>query len=799
MRENHMLGASMKNWNNQKQQIPTLEILPEGTKLAGVTAVIPVFFIAFGIMEMLQNIWGDAAPGHLVLLIGLAFGMLCCCAAEVLKQKKKRSDGIQIISFAVVWLLAGIPQSIRGLQGFWRITAERWSAARDGGTAAYMAIAGIREIWAVTLVVSVLVIEVLWMLLLKRKHRTLGSLICAAGILIPLLLDVFHPVSAAFLSAGMIGLGLGSKSHAQWKSNCAGLLACLLVFLLPAILLPQERIPFFTQLLGDTKQKIYEIRYGKDGLPEGNLYEADTLHAGEEPVLAIRSEQKKNLYFKGYVGGTYANGVWEPLSGESYRGTSSGMLEWLAKKNFDPLTQMAQYYALGDEEDKPEANRVYVENTGASRYYIYAPASLKKITTSGAASEKKDQFLDAKGLFGKQNYGMTEVSSSRPAELVVAGSWVENPETEEQKTYSEAESVYRTFVYDHYTAVDQTMYDKMQEVFWEEDPSETDGIYSALGRIRKVLESRVTYSENPGAIPGDEDPVFWFLDESKEGNAMLYASTAVEALRAKGIPARYVEGYFLSESAPTGEKGQAELTGNDAHAWVEIYFDGIGWLPADVTPGYYYNVASLQKMVGSPDSVQKNVVLENNSLSAEQITGVENRKSKAGEAVLPVLRSVSLFLLGLLGVLLILLTLLVIAAEAARIICLGPAAKKQQKERPGRRIRRTEARIYQYLYLWGIDAGLGWETAATDAELARRFPAVEPGEYTRVCHLIEKHIYGEILLSPYEERTLNHFLEKLMEPVPGCSWKMRLKLRYACLRRVNTKKKKRKHSAFQQK
>ena len=38
-----------------------------------------------------------------------------------------------------------------------------------------------------------------------------------------------------------------------------------------------------------------------------------------------------------------------------------------------------------------------------------------------------------------------------------------------------------------------------------------------------------------------------------------------------------------------------------------------------------------------------------------------------------------------------------------------------------------------------------------------------------------------------------------MEPVPGCSWKMRLKLRYACLRRVNTKKKKRKHSAFQQK
>ena len=171
-------------------------------------------------------------------------------------------------------------------------------------------------------------------------------------------------------------------------------------------------------------------------------------------------------------------------------------------------------------------------------------------------------------------------------------------------------------------------------------------------------------------------------------------------------------------------------------------------------------------MVGSPDSVQKNVVLENNSLSAEQITGVENRKSKAGEAVLPVLRSVSL-----------------VSSRAAwrasdsadaACDCGGGGA--------------------DHLPWTG-----GKETAATDAELARRFPAIEPGEYTRVCHLIEKHIYGEILLSPYEERTLNHFLEKLMEPVPGCSWKMRLKLRYACLRRVNTKKKKRKHSAFQQK
>ena len=84
-------------------------------------------------------------------------------------------------------------------------------------------------------------------------------------------------------------------------------------------------------------------------------------------------------------------------------------------------------------------------------------------------------------------------------------------------------------------------------------------------------------------------------------------------------------------------------------------------------------------MVGSPDSVQKNVVLENNSLSAEQITGVEKPKEQGRRSRSSGTAQCFAVLLGLLGVLLILLTLLVIAAEAARIICLGPAAKKQQQ------------------------------------------------------------------------------------------------------------------------
>ena len=91
---------------------------------------------------------------------------------------------------------------------------------------------------------------------------------------------------------------------------------------------------------------------------------------------------------------------------------------------------------------------------------------------------------------------------------------------------------------------------------------------------------------------------------------MLYASAAVEAFRADGIPARYVEGYYLGASKIQDSKnGEVSITGENAHAWVEVYFDGVGWKAVDVTPGYYYNVATLQKMVNTPEQIKKNAAM----------------------------------------------------------------------------------------------------------------------------------------------------------------------------------------------
>jgi hypothetical protein len=63
---------------------------------------------------------------------------------------------------------------------------------------------------------------------------------------------------------------------------------------------------------------------------------------------------------------------------------------------------------------------------------------------------------------------------------------------------------------------------------------------------------------------------------------MHFASAGVLMFRYMGIPARYVSGF----SAELAQGKTVAVPDSAAHAWVEIYLDGYGWYPVDVTPGY---------------------------------------------------------------------------------------------------------------------------------------------------------------------------------------------------------------------
>ncbi len=90
-----------------------------------------------------------------------------------------------------------------------------------------------------------------------------------------------------------------------------------------------------------------------------------------------------------------------------------------------------------------------------------------------------------------------------------------------------------------------------------------------------------TYSLSTGAPVTEQNPLEYFLFESKKGFCIYYASAFVLLAREAGIPARMVEGFRVQ----LDETGKGRITGSSAHAWSEVWIDG-QWRIFEPTPPF---------------------------------------------------------------------------------------------------------------------------------------------------------------------------------------------------------------------
>ena len=93
------------------------------------------------------------------------------------------------------------------------------------------------------------------------------------------------------------------------------------------------------------------------------------------------------------------------------------------------------------------------------------------------------------------------------------------------------------------------------------------------------------YTDNPGIpdIPS-ASKLMYFLFENKKGYCAYYAGATLFMLRALGIPSRIAVG-FLTVDRSDKNKGWYWYYADQAHAWVQVYFPGYGWLDFDTTVG----------------------------------------------------------------------------------------------------------------------------------------------------------------------------------------------------------------------
>ncbi|NDI33781.1 transglutaminase domain-containing protein [Chengkuizengella sediminis] len=131
-----------------------------------------------------------------------------------------------------------------------------------------------------------------------------------------------------------------------------------------------------------------------------------------------------------------------------------------------------------------------------------------------------------------------------------------------------------------------------------------DNDYDKVKQIETYLSETFPYNNKPDLTKGQsEDFVDRFLFEIQEGYCDYYSTAMVVMTRSLGIPARWVKGYtpgeenseefdsFIMEQLRQRDnldefKLGYTVRNSNAHSWVEVYFDGYGWIPFEPTAGF---------------------------------------------------------------------------------------------------------------------------------------------------------------------------------------------------------------------
>lgn len=582
------------------------------------------------------------------------------------------------------------------------------------------------------------------------------------------------------LIPGTLGMLIFSASPGR-RSGIRGAGCILLAGLLSAgcILATggYEGLSQITRWRAQTVARFESFRYGEDTLPKGDLVRAPGLLDGEEETLELEMEEIQEWYLKGFVGGSYDGSSWQTVPAEAYQGEYEGLMKWLETKDFSAVTQYSSYHRLtgAAEGTDTENTRVQVHNLGAYRKYAYLPSSVESWT--GGARPKKDWQVCSNRFFGAKEYGFEAAKGAVTADSAAAASWVQDPAGADAEAYLDAESIYHSFAEDYYTEVDAELGTVIEEMFFPED--EERDFNDVTARIRKVLRTETRYTEAPENLPAGEDFVRWFLEDSKRGNAVHYASAAVMAYRTAGYPARYVEGYhYPGEEEDAAEEGTtAVLTGKNAHAWAEVYVAGIGWLPVEVVPGMYTELYTNQLIEGKPSyQVNANPGEDGLELNGDASEEKEEREQEASPWTVRKTFSVILLILYAGFALYLLLEL----QRAVRRIF---RRRSYQKKASGRNrdqvIIGPYAAYMERLLTFAKVEGNYNHPLELSRQVTEKIPAVSQEEYIRAVNLLQKIQFGGKELLPHERHTLDCFAQRLAEAIYRQEnlWG-RLKLRY---------------------
>ena len=136
-------------------------------------------------------------------------------------------------------------------------------------------------------------------------------------------------------------------------------------------------------------------------------------------------------------------------------------------------------------------------------------------------------------------------------------------------------------------ALPARVHDLAQEV-----AGELNNPYDQAVALERFLR-QYTYSLDIESLPGNVDPVDYFLFEQQTGYCDFYASAMVVMARSLGLPARLAIGYLAQ---PANANRVQVVYQINSHSWAEVYFAGYGWVEFEPTAAFdspHANASSL--------------------------------------------------------------------------------------------------------------------------------------------------------------------------------------------------------------
>ena len=438
-----------------------------------------------------------------------------------------------------------------------------------------------------------------------RKHLLPAVLLVTVPLLIGLLLGVApHLVLLAVLLLALVLYWLhcaagtarsGLSESGLLRQTLLGALAVLAVFTLAG--LQYHGSPAVAAVRTNLSERISDYRFAPEqevrGMPKGDLNEAESLDYQGDTVLTMTMERPAPGYLRDFTGTAFTDGAWKPLAADAQSGKYLGLDRWLEQRDFYPQMQLGALYALDATRtgSAAQTGKVTVNNTGlpSDRLYLF----YETVPTEDLLDFCKptEQTVFAKGWHGVREYTFVSyapIYKDYGTEDLTA--WVKTLSTlDGYDEYKAAEKLYRSYVHENYLDIDEAYQAVVSQTGAASlgNSRYQDVVYG----VRKYLQDRFEYSEQVDRLDKNADALMEFATQTRKGYDAHFATLATLMFREAGVPARYVEGFYLSpkemEAYADTDDIELDVSDNAAHAWTEIYEDGVGWVPVEVTPGYF--------------------------------------------------------------------------------------------------------------------------------------------------------------------------------------------------------------------